>query len=516
MFFMRFNFFVNNSLFIYAMGYAVIFWVSILALVIVPFLRNAYVRVPLVTLIIMSYGADRIYFDLTDFHLNLDSLWVVWFERGIGLTALPFYASQFFRSCWWVVGAGILMAFPPARDCSLRLRWSGIPVSALTLVSSVIPYTKGATQEFPHTFALPVMFEMVATTPMGSIVPAAEVQYGYTIRPFAKHIVVVVDESVRGDMLEINEPKLRNTPFLAEQKDRIINFGVAVAPSNCSFISRTILRLGLQPEDFGNSGLSRIKRPLIWKYAREAGFRTIMIDALDERKYFSPLESSLIDMYLPETARPAYMRDGLVAERLVQLLKEDAPSLIYVNKFGTHVPYQFSYPPELDNLLLPLENRTLAYRPTSDELLHMYNSAILWSVDGFFKKLLNRFQYDKVLLVYTSDHGQRLMDGKERKNHCTTLSEDTQLGEGLVPLIVSTGIPELEVRLRESVARVYNRGSGFDIFPTLLLAMGYNEQWVRTSSGPTLLDVPANRRRRFLLSSPLAELFDKPSWFPAD
>jgi len=402
------------------------------------------------------------------------------------------------------------MAFPPARNCSLSLRWSGIPLSALTLVSSVIPYTKGATQEFPPTFALPVMFEMVATTPMGSIEPAAVVEYGYTIRPFAKHIVVIVDESVRGDMLEINEPKLRNTPFLAQHKDRIINFGVAVAPSNCSFISRTILRLGLQPEDFGNSGLSRIKRPLIWKYAHEAGFRTIMIDALDERKYFSPLESPLIDMYLPETASPGYMRDGLVAERLVQLLKEDAPSLIYVNKFGTHPPYQFTYPPELDNLLLPSENGTL------DELLHMYNNAILWSVDSFFKKLLDRFQYDKVLLVYTSDHGQRLIDGKERKSHCTTPSEHPQLGEGLVPLIVSTRIPELEVRLRESAARIYNRGSGFDIFPTLLLAMGYNDQWVRTSSGPTLLDVSANRRRRFLLSSPLAALFDKPNWFPVD
>src|SRR5262249_41566183 len=168
------------------------------------------------------------------------------------------------------------------------------------------------------------------------------------------------------------------------------------------------------------------------------------------------------------------------------------------------------------NLLLPPENWTLAYRPTSEELLHMYNNAILWSVDGFFKKLLDRFQYDNVLLVYTSDHGQRLMNGKERKSHCTTPSEHTQVGEGLVPLIVSTGIPELELRLRESAARLYNHGSGFDIFPTLLLAMGYNEQWVRTSSGPTLLDASANRKRHFLRSSPLAELFDKPSWFPAD
>jgi hypothetical protein len=109
------------------------------------------------------------------------------------------------------------------------------------------------------------------------------------------------------------------------------------------------------------------------------------------------------------------------------------------------------------------------------------------------------------------------MDGGQQKMHCSTPGENTQVGEGLVPLMVLTGISELDVQLRESAAGAYNRASGFDIFPTLLLAMGYNEQWVRTWSGPSLLDVPANRRRVFLRNNIIGgTLLDQPSWFPVD
>src|SRR5262249_11824195 len=145
-----------------------------------------------------------------------------------------------------------------------------------------------------------------------------------------------------------------------------------------------------------------------------------------------------------------------------------------------------------------------------------YDNAILWSVDSFFQKVLNRFDPKKVLLVYTSDHGQSLMDGGQRKTHCTSPSENTQVGEGLVPLIVSTGIPEMEARLRKAAS--YNHASGFDIFPTLLLAMGYNEQWVQARSGPSLLDVSPNGRRQFLLNNSVGDSnwLEKPNRFPVD
>jgi hypothetical protein len=525
----EFGKFLNTHRLLYALGYAVIFWATIASLIIVPFLRNTYVRIPLVALITIGCAADQIYFHVTDYHLNLTSLRIIWAERNTGLDALSTYMIYFARDCLWVIGAGTVMGLAP-RQGGLKLRWSSIPLSVLALISTVITYTRGATESFPPPFALPVMFgivagsnEIAARTPQ-LVDGGTEIEYGGAIKPSARHIVLMVDESVRGDFLEINQSEMDNTPFLVSQKDRLINFGVAVAGSNCSRPARTMIRFGMQRDDFGESGLVRLGRPSIWKYARQAGYRTILIDAWKGEPLYDS-ERPLVDLTISETDAPTYMRDGVIAEKLAELLKEDAPSFIYVNKFGVHFPYEYSFPSDFHKFPLPLQNRTLAYLLRYREaLLDDYSNAILWSVDGFFRTLLNQYDDTNTLLIYTSDHGQSLMDGGQRITHCTTTAQSTQVGEGLVPLFAFTGIAGLDVKLRHSAARAYGHTTHFDIFPTLLLGMGYDEQWIRGHYGPSLLDAPANRRRGFLILSSsgfesfdsMRSLFNGSKWIPVD
>jgi hypothetical protein len=119
---------------------------------------------------------------------------------------------------------------------------------------------------------------------------------------------------------------------------------------NC--LAGTIRADDFQESDLG-SGLTSLKRPIgppIWKYAGQAGYRTIMINGLGGEKTSIALELPAVE-YFPEISDPPYMRDGLIAERLLQLLKEDVPSFIYVNKFGTHVPYEADFPPTTINLV---------------------------------------------------------------------------------------------------------------------------------------------------------------------
>src|SRR5262249_8252404 len=153
-------------------------------------------------------------------------------------------------------------------------------LSALAAISIIIPYTKGGTQYFPLPFSLPIMFATAASTNV-QINTVAEFEHVGPIRPLAKHIVFIVDESVRSDALEINDPLAENTRLLANHKDELINFGVAVSGANCSFLSRTMLKFGIRSDDFQElevPGLTSLKRPIgpsIWKYARQAGYRTI-------------------------------------------------------------------------------------------------------------------------------------------------------------------------------------------------------------------------------------------------
>src|SRR5262245_55761620 len=366
---------------------------------IVPFLSNGYARIPLVILITAGYAVDQVFFGITDTHLDLAGVKIIWRESGMALDAFSAFVPYLARDCVWVIVVGIILGLAPARAWSLKLRWSAVPICALAFTSVVIPYTKGGTQAFAPPFTLPVMLGMVATATAPEFAGnlSAKIEHENPIRPLAKHIVFIVDESVRGDVIEINEPAVKNTPFLASQKDRIINFGVAVAASNCSYQARTMIRFGLRPQDFQRTDLNALQRPSIWKYARRAGYRTILVEA---RPYETPLyalDLPLIDSFLPEGNASTFMRDGLIAQELIRLLKEDVPSFIYVNKFGTHFPYESAYPPDFDKFPVPLQHRTVGYRridtygssaaDTREILLNQYNNAILWSVDGFFQKL---------------------------------------------------------------------------------------------------------------------------------
>jgi glucan phosphoethanolaminetransferase (alkaline phosphatase superfamily) len=530
-FLIHFDKFMNSHRLFYAVGYAAIFWMAIIGLAIIPFVRNAYVRIPLAAVIVVGYAADQMYYHVTDDRLNLTAMQVIWVERRVALDQFSTYAAYFGRDCLWVVAAGVVLGLRPARNWALGLRWSGVPLCALVVIFVIIPYTRGSTNEFPPPFSVPVMFGIVAAS--SDIFTPAEsepnersvVKYDGPISPIARHVVLIVDESVRGDAIGINQSSIDNTPFLADQKERLINFGVAVAGSNCSRPARAMLRFGLRPGDGHGPILNGLAWPSIWQYAHRAGFRTVVIDAWrgEQAAYLWELPS--IDAYRSETTAPSYTRDSALAERLIELLKDERPSFILVNKSGVHFPYESNYPSEAAKFPLPLQNRTLAYfLHYSDALLADYNNAIRWNVDGFFQNLLTQFDDGSVLLIYTSDHGQSLMDGGQKMTHCTTITQNTQIGEGLVPLFALTGISELGGRLREGARRAYGHASHFEIFPTLLLGMGYDEEWVRTMYGSSLLDIPLNRRRQFLIMSSsgmmsyggMRGLFDGAKWMPVD
>ena len=141
---------------------------------------------------------------------------------------------------------------------------------------------------------------------------------------------------------------------------------------------------------------------------------------------------------------------------------------------------------------LPLGGRRL-----DREIAH-YPNAIAWSVDEFFRNLLPAVDLSKTLIVYTSDHGQSLLPG--HFTHCST-TPTVPLGEAYVPLFAITSVPEFKQRLEKGAARGFGRFSHFEVFPTLLLAMGYDAGWVNRTYGPSLMDSPSPDRK-FMIGSP--------------
>ena len=101
-------------------------------------------------------------------------------------------------------------------------------------------------------------------------------------------------------------------------------------------------------------------------------------------------------------------------------------------------------------------------------------------------------------MIYTSDHGQALFEGGYDIQQCSNSAEQSK-GEVMVPIFVWAGSGAFAQRLREHARLGFNQATHFEVFPTLLSAMGFPQSWVRREYGPSLLDFPLSREPRLLV-----------------
>ena len=205
----------------------------------------------------------------------------------------------------------------------------------------------------------------------------------------------MVDESVRGDYLGLNNPKYDNTPTLHEAGNVLTNFGVAVSASNCSVAARLILRVGLQKHQLPDTREVWRRLPTIWQFAKKAGYHTALIDgwrtAGEFHSYMDAEEARLIHVSKSAMSGQEYNYDAVAAEMLIDLLKRAEPMFIYVNKHGIHPDYAHRFPPDL-TYGPAAQAAPVATDQTRQRAVKNYHKALRWSVDGFFEKILPELQ----------------------------------------------------------------------------------------------------------------------------
>jgi glucan phosphoethanolaminetransferase (alkaline phosphatase superfamily) len=311
-----------------------------------------------------------------------------------------------------------------------------------------------------------------------------------------------MDESVRGDLTSLGNPAIDTTPFLARYPG-LANFGVAVSAGNCSLQSRYFMRYGVRPEVGVNVFKMDPVGPTIWKYAKNAEFKTVYINAwtggyLGFHSLMTTKELRSIDENILIKAKHPYELDGTAADSLREVLKSQDRAFVYLDKFGAHFPYYDTYPPNLRRF--PIDGDPREAIRTRDGIRAVYKNAIAWTVDEFFKKVLTDLDLSDTLIIYTSDHGQNLLEGDAvnyKVSHCSTGSK-VQKGEAYVPLFAVTTKQPFRQMVRTSAKRSAGRASHYEIFPTLLYSMGYDKHWIAENYGPSLLDIDPGRRRSFL------------------
>ena len=489
--------------------------ISLLAIIGVPFLRNNWARWLFVTIFVVGFILDYVARLIQGNSLSVHMFSSFYQAREETGHALGTFTSTFVYGfvLLLVLAPGLLMK--PVKGKSLGLWFLLVPIAAFSSVYYLINLVTGVVEEYPSPIAVPIQAYLGIKFSPVYLGPRDALKYAHPVSPKINKIVFIVDESIRGDYLQLNNTEFDNTPFLASHRSQVANFGVASSYANCSAMSRMALRSGARDSNFPDPKQKLLRQPTMWQYAKLAGYRTVYLDGWKSmRNMHSNLtdyELKFVDERTDASLIPYSSADDHIADRVSEELAKPGPVFIFVEKIGLHTPYPRSLPknPEYEPnaSTVPFASTN----PTQSADVKDYLIGVWSRVDLFFERLFPALNQSDVLAIYTSDHGQALYEGGYDAMHCS--GKNASKGEGLVPLFLFAGDQKIRKSFRSAAKRSYNKASHSDIFPTLLWAMGFDPELVKPKYSRGLANIPDNRKRRFFIFHPFKKTMD---WIPVD
>ncbi|MDJ0754668.1 MAG: sulfatase-like hydrolase/transferase [Ardenticatenaceae bacterium] len=308
--------------------------------------------------------------------------------------------------------------------------------------------------------------------------------------PPTNNIILIIDESVRGDSLSLNGYPRPTTPYLEalEAAGTLHNWGIAVSAATCSLASNAAIVNGLPA--LPDTDELVFQNPTIFHYAEAMGYKTWYLDA-QSSSIWNGLQDQDV-LLIDERITPLSLGhdeevDFAAAKVMRQTVKDSTGNFILINKLGVHFPYYKMYPEEAAVWTPTVVSERYEGGP---ELINTYDNALLFNVDTFFKTLLEEnTALENTTIVYTSDHGQTLGQVEGWWAHC-----GSSRIEAVVPLFLIGDLPPMDTTYP---------ASHFNIFPTVLDLMGYPVDQRLLEYPPSLLTATAaDQKDRYFLSTP--------------
>ena len=509
----------NQLIYLYGSPGAIAFvlvWIAcISSLLCITFLPNILVKLVFTCLIFVTTLLGATYANISGLPLLYDNLYVLLENTSFAGSALSHYSKEITLGSLIALLSLTILLPPPSW---VKKAWSSSkPVLPKYRVSHVhttayfiilAPFAaiflagllRGGygVQETPVQYRLSSLFSIIALENIvyrDSEPKTVDIDLHEPKTP--ANIVLIVDESLRGDFIDINGDNLGVTPYLFANRNRVINFGYASSGANCSADSNQIIRFGANLNNFQTTFRSN---PYLWQYAKKAGYKTVMIEgqakpgSLNNR--MTAEEISYIDEFVYAEGTGSRERDLHIAELIKKTVTSgsDKPAFILAIKNGLHFPYDEKVPEEERKYKSSSAGYDIGNKA---DLVNAYKNAILYLTDPFFESLLENEKYSDTVVFYTSDHGQNLLDNGSKQTHCST--DNASPYEALVPLLVITDSDHFKKTFESAALNNFDKASHFNIAPTILNLFGYEKEGVETRHGLSLLD-DINEPRRFISS----------------
>lgn len=442
--------------------------------------------------------------------LSYDAFSNLWDARAFAGDAVGQFAGHFL---WGAISSIVLLVAiglaPSGQADRKRSGTDLIPLAALCALS-VLLYHRGGegARGLPGALIVPSYSLISAFENIGRASEARQpVRLRRTRQPVDRDIVLIIDESIAGQYLDINNREgVYSGLAQPRQNFAVHNFGLSSSVTNCSTGSNLTLRFGGTRQDYRRINATG---PSIWAYAKNAGLGTVYIDAQrtggSYQNGMNDAEREQIDAWIQFEDVAIIDRDQAVADTLASLLNDEHSQFILINKMGAHFPVQAKYPEnrtrfrpaaarsQFHNIVEPSVRDTSTVGQQEWQLYrNAYRNVVEWNVGAFFDRLFAATDTSRATLIYTADHGQHFHEQGEPGNatHCTP---EPAIEEGIVPLVVIEGRQPSGIDWQRAATRNRNKTSHFRIFPTLLGLMGYGSEGVARAYGARMDASTADR-----------------------
>ena len=464
----------------------------------------------------IAVAAAAVFFGFSNFNgrpFTIVEASLVWAELEFVPGAVSFFFADYALPLLLAAVAVVLLeGFARLRLFRFESLWFlCLPLIAVGVCYELLVRTDSKVDQFPISLRVPVLLAYAANHQSVYLGARDERFFDPSGEVLADHVVFIVDESIRGDLLSINGGPKEVSPYLESIRDRLLNYGVCSAVANLSAPANIIMQSGLRLDQLPDIDLRSMKNPSLFSYMQAAGFYTTMINAQNALarppNFMTPADVAGLDAYLQirelgEGVERAHS-DRLVAPILEQIVGEHDRSFTYVIKMGAHFPYANSYPKEWQ--YFEADTSVEGRSPRRAELVSSYMNSLRWSVDEFLRELVPVLEGTgkKILVVYTADHGQSLFEitaagGNGVRGHGQHQSPPVH--QAMVPLFlipIGEGMQE-RFRARFHPSRV-DRSSAFELFSTLLQIGGYAPRDFDGDYAPSIFQEHADRgKRRFV------------------
>lgn len=478
---------------IYIAGYfTLVTFLGFLSITLFFFIKNRVLFTLFIALLFCTYAIDLVYKDINIIGFSFNDL-VIAVNGGAAFAfdAFSTYINSIEKILLLLIIFFLILIIIRKIIVVKALHVSSVKVVVFFMVVLLLSYsiTHKTTAESQNR---PTLFKVINT---GIYFISNQLYYGERLLLNAKpkvlaeykNIIFIMDESIGGQYLSINGYEKDTTPYLNSIKNKYKNLGLASSASNCSDKSNIALMSGIQFNQLPDNKQLSLKEPSIFQYAKNAGYKTHYFSAqkedMDLQNYMTKHDLQYIDNFSQLDA--AYEHKVMPEENIIlsskKALANSAKNFIFIVKRGSHFQWEGAYPSTEKYFVPTLGAHDSLILEKREEALNSYLNSIQYNVDLFFKYFLKNigfFERNDTLIIYTSDHGQSILEEGRVATHCD--STNPPKTQGIVPLLLFSNTDGSTIDNSKFKMNVY---SHYEIFPTIQKLMGYEKL-----KGETLFD----------------------------